>query len=211
MQPLLYHEMERDIYSIALTIFFSFQKNLTMKVPAHSKMKIVCPNPASVLQETESSIPLEQMYSNLWIVTKQEFDICKINASDQRFSNEKRLLMSCNNPLQLKYYEMVFRAYTVPGSIAYEPGNSYYFIGKTVDHLPSLKELDNEIFKKCEGTVHFPFVRPFCERSDQTAETVRKLDTGWKDVRCSSVRINVFHVCAGKLTLTVSSFTISQI
>lgn len=149
MQPLLYYEMERDVYSIALTIFFSFQKNLTMKVPAHSKMKIVCPNPASVLQETESSIPLEQMYSNLWIVTKQEFDICKINASDQSFSNEKRLLMSCDKPLQLKYYEMVFRAYTVPGSIAYEPGNSYYFIGKTVDHLSSLKELGNEIFKKC--------------------------------------------------------------
>lgn len=44
---------------------------------------------------------------------------------------------------------MVFRVYIVLGSIVYEFGNSYYFIGKVVDYLFLLKELDNKVFKKC--------------------------------------------------------------
>ena len=111
--------------------FSSFQKNLEMKVPLHSKLNLVCPNPASVLQQRDSSIPQEQMYENMWIVEKDEYDACKINTSHPSFSNEKKLL-NCNNPLQLKYHEMVFRAFIAPGSVAaYQPGRSYYFIGKS--------------------------------------------------------------------------------
>ena len=101
-----------------------------MRVLLHSKLNIVCPNPASVLDKQDSSIPQEQMYENMWIVDKHEYDTCTVNISFQDFLNNKRLL-SCNSPLQLKYYEMAFRSYIAPGSFAYEPGKKYYFIGKS--------------------------------------------------------------------------------
>ena len=103
-----------------------------MRIPLHFKMNIVCPNPANVLDKQDSSIPQEQMYENMWIVDKHEYDTCTVNISAQDFFTNKRLL-NCNSPLQLKYYEMAFRSHIAPGSFAhiYEPGKKYYFIGKS--------------------------------------------------------------------------------
>ena len=108
-----------------------FKKNVEINVSRHSKLNIVCPNPASVLDEQEASIPKEQMYENMWIVDKHEYDMCTVNTSVTSFTANKKLL-TCNSPLQLKYYPMVFRSYSaLLGGIEFVPGTKYYFIGKS--------------------------------------------------------------------------------
>ena len=113
-----------------LKSLFRFKNNVEINVHQHSKLNIVCPNPGSVLEERKASIPQEQMYENMWIVDKHEYDTCTVNTSVASFSHNK--LLNCNNPLKLKYYLMVFRSYSPPGGIymAFVPGTKYYFIGK---------------------------------------------------------------------------------
>ena len=84
-----------------------------------------------MLAEQDSSIPMEQLYENMWIVDKYEYDTCKVNTSLSSFINNRNLLR-CDAPFELKYYEMVFRPYSAPGSLGLEftPGRIYYFIGK---------------------------------------------------------------------------------
>ena len=100
---------------------------MEINVEINSKLNIICPNPANVLSEQDSSIPKEQLYENMWIVTKHEYDTCRVNTS----SLSNRNVLSCQSPLQLKYYEMVFRSYSAqPGGLEFTPGTKYYFIGK---------------------------------------------------------------------------------
>ena len=100
-----------------------------MNVLVNSKLNIICPNPASVLTEQESSLPEEQMYENMWIVDKQEYDTCTVNTSVSSYLSNRNLL-KCQSPLQLKYYEMVFKPYSaLPGGLEFTPGKKYYFIG----------------------------------------------------------------------------------
>ena len=116
--------------SYFLTSLHRFKNNVEINVLQHSKLNIVCPNPASVLDEQQGSIPQERMYENMWIVNKHEYDTCTVNTSVSSFSASNKLL-SCNSPLQLKYYPMVFRSYSaVLGGIEFVPGTKYYFIGK---------------------------------------------------------------------------------
>ena len=70
------------------------------------------------------------MYENMWIVEKQEYDTCSVNTSVLRDPLVNRNLMICRNPLQLSYYEMVFRSNSPPGGLEFTPGITYYFIGK---------------------------------------------------------------------------------
>ena len=113
--------------------FSSFQQNaVEMRVHLHYKINIVCPNPASLLSEQDSSTPIEQMYENMWIVSKDEYDKCVVNKSiSGDFS--KRNLLKCQSPLQLTYYEMVFRAYSPPEGLEFTPGKKYYFIGRKLN------------------------------------------------------------------------------
>ena len=103
---------------------------MEIKVHLNSKRNFICPNPASVLTEQDSSIPQEQMYENMWIVDKQEYDTCSVNTSVLSDPLVNRNLMICRNPLQLRYYEMVFRSKSPPGGLEFTPGITYYFIGK---------------------------------------------------------------------------------
>ena len=70
------------------------------------------------------------MYENMWIVDKQEYDTCSVNTSVLGDPLVNRNLMICRNPLQLSYYEMVFRSKSPPGGLEFTPGITYYFIGK---------------------------------------------------------------------------------
>ena len=103
---------------------------MEINVPQHSKLNIVCPNPANVLDKQEASIPQEQMYENMWVVDKHEYDTCTVNTSVISFLKNRKLL-TCNKPLQLKYYPMVFRSNSALGGIEFVPGTKYYFIGKS--------------------------------------------------------------------------------
>ena len=113
----------------SLITLYRFKQNVEINVLQNSKLNIVCPNPASVLDKQDSSIPQEQMYENMWIVDKHEYDTCSLNTSAPDFSTDKRIL-GCNSPLQLKYYPLVFRAFSAPGGLEFKPGTKYYFIGK---------------------------------------------------------------------------------
>ncbi|KAL9957687.1 hypothetical protein ACROYT_G034613 [Oculina patagonica] len=114
-----------------------FKQNVEINVLQNSKLNIVCPNPATVLDNQDSSIPQEQMYENMWIVDKHEFDTCTVNTSVQSFSTNKKIL-SCNTPLQLKYYPLVFRAFSAPGGLEFASGTKYYFIATSNGVINSL-------------------------------------------------------------------------
>ncbi len=118
---------------------------MEINVLQNSKLNIVCPNPATVLDNQDSSIPQEQMYENMWIVDKHEFDTCTVNTSVQSFSTNKKIL-SCNTPLQLKYYPLVFRAFSAPGGLEFASGTKYYFIGKFWFTLLTTPALNVHVF-----------------------------------------------------------------
>ena len=88
---------------------------------------MVCPNPAMIPIAVEGSIPMEQMYENLWIVDKQAYDACVVDASQL----QNRILMKCDTPLQLRYFTIVFQRFSAvgPDGLEFEPGKEYYFIG----------------------------------------------------------------------------------
>lgn len=112
-----------------MKLLYRFKQNVEINVPQHSKLNIVCPNPANVLDKQEASIPQEQMHENMWIVDKHGYDTCTVNTS------VSKCLLTCNSPLQLKYYPMVFRSNSVLGGIEFVPGTKYFFIGKSRNFL----------------------------------------------------------------------------
>lgn len=92
-----------------------------------SKIKIVCPNPAMIPIALEGSIPMEELYENLWMVDKQAYDACATDSSD-------RILMRCDTPLQLRYFTIVFQRFSAvgPDGLEFEPGKEYFFIGNDI-------------------------------------------------------------------------------
>ena len=76
----------------------------------------------------ERSTPKEELYENLWMVEKQAYDACAIDASKY----QKWLLLRCDTPLQLRYFTIVFQRFSAvgPDGLEFEPGKDYYFIGK---------------------------------------------------------------------------------
>lgn len=117
-------------------LLYRFKQNVEINVLQNSKLNVLCPNPGSVLQDQESGIPQELMYENMWIVTKEDYDMCKVNIS------AGRRILSCDSPLKLKYYQMVFRAYSPPRldesvdiRLEFAPGTKYYFIGRALSRL----------------------------------------------------------------------------
>ena len=78
-----------------------------------------------------SGLRREQMFENLWIADKAAFDTCSVDTSKQ----ENKLLMQCDTPTQLKYFTVVFQAFSaVAGGLEFQPGTEYYFIGKIHHH-----------------------------------------------------------------------------
>lgn len=99
-----------------------------MKVPLNSKLIFVCPNPTSAFKEQGLNLRKDQLFENMWIVEKHEYDTCKVNISSSLTEN-RNPIMQCDTPLNLKYYEMVFTEFRV-GGLEFQPGKKYYFIGK---------------------------------------------------------------------------------
>ena len=129
---------------------------MQINVLQNSKLNIVCPNPASVLDEQDESIPQEQMYENMWIVDKHEYDTCTVNTSVPSFSANKKLL-SCNSPLKLKYYPLVFRAFSATRGLEFASGTKYYFIGKYVSSKFAGTHLYTWVRERhCESKVSCP-------------------------------------------------------
>ena len=80
-----------------------------------------------MLQKSLVGIQPADMYENLWLLyNKTAFDKC-----DASLDPTRRLLLSCNTPMQLKFFPVLFAQYTAePNGLIFEGGRSYYFIGK---------------------------------------------------------------------------------
>ena len=74
----------------------------------------------------EGSIPIEELYENLWIVDRQAYDTCAVNTSNYH----NRILLRCDTPLRLRYFTIVFQRFSAePSELVFEPGKDYFFIG----------------------------------------------------------------------------------
>lgn len=104
---------------------FRFTINRTHCVNPLSRVFFICPNTVTILTRLKTSQSSPQ-YENLWLVGNQGFEGCEVNKTIDK------KLIDCNNPLNLLYYEVIFKRYSADVSApVFEPGNEYYFIGKT--------------------------------------------------------------------------------
>lgn len=99
-----------------------FTINRTHCVNPLSRVFFICPNTVTILTRLKTSQSSPQ-YENLWLVGKQGFEGCEVNKSIDK------KLIDCNNPLNLLYYEVIFKRYSaVMSAPVFEPGREYYFI-----------------------------------------------------------------------------------
>ena len=89
-----------------------------------SKIHIVCPNPTTIMKKAQNNIDKDNLYQNLWIVSRESYDHCNTD-----YAQGSRLLLRCVTPLMLKYYTLVFQRYSAVSSQVFIPGKEYYFIG----------------------------------------------------------------------------------
>ncbi|KAM7446402.1 Ephrin-B2a [Porites harrisoni] len=99
-----------------------FTINRTHCVNPLSRVFFICPNTVTILTRLKTSQSSPQ-YENLWLVGQQGFEGCEVNKSIDK------KLIDCNNPLNLLYYEVIFKRYSaVMSAPVFEPGREYYFI-----------------------------------------------------------------------------------
>ena len=120
---------------IYLFIYFRFMANgkncdlgpRTLTVQLQSKVHFICPNTATVLETSLVGVQPADMYENLWLLySETAFRKC-----DTSLDPKRRLLLSCNTPMQLKFFPVVFAQFTAePNGLVFEGGQTYYFIGK---------------------------------------------------------------------------------
>ncbi|EDO36327.1 predicted protein [Nematostella vectensis] len=95
-----------------------------MNVAAMSKVKIVCPNPTSIVDKVQDDTPKEFLYENLWIVTEESYDKCNTTLSPRN-----KILLKCDTPLSLKYYTVAFQQFSATAQgLEFALGQEYYFI-----------------------------------------------------------------------------------
>ena len=149
------------------SLYFRFQPSnsmntsyFRMNVLPMSKLNIICPNNVLNPVKLQRSPGKDHLYENLWIVDKQSFDSCEVNTSIPT----NRLLYQCDQPLQLKYYLLVFLDVSPSvHSLEFVRGKDYYFIckywplekpGKGVRKF-SFKILQTIILRKTMGIIFF--------------------------------------------------------
>ncbi|EDO47804.1 predicted protein [Nematostella vectensis] len=100
-----------------------------------SKMTIVCPTQALVVQDSPLIPPKEQLYENIWLVNRGSYDSCNISTAD----SEKRLLLRCDTPLVLKWYTLIFQEQSATAQgLEFVPEREYYFIATSTGDKSSL-------------------------------------------------------------------------
>lgn len=88
-----------------------------------SKVHIVCPNPTTVMKRVKDSVSKDELYQNLWIVSRDSYKRCNTD-----YNHGDRNLFRCISPLTLKYYTLVFQRYSAVYDQVFIPGKEYYFI-----------------------------------------------------------------------------------
>jgi hypothetical protein len=70
-------------------------------------------------------------YHSIYMVTKQEYEECKLNDIES-----KKPILKCDRPYEnLKYTLYISKYSPVPDAIEFIPGNNYYFICKLLRNL----------------------------------------------------------------------------
>ena len=102
-------------------------KNYTMDIIPFSKIRLVCPNPTTVATLTHYYPAEEEMYENVWIVDKNSYDACSVDAKNPA----NKIIFRCNKPSELNYHSIVFQMYSaIENGLEFTPGKTYYFICK---------------------------------------------------------------------------------
>lgn len=98
------------------------------EVNPHSKINLVCPNFATLIKSQNFNPVKEQLYENIWLVSKTSYEKCSVDPNN---NIDKRLLM-CDSPSSLKYYSIVFQQFSAQPSISptFKRGQTYYLICK---------------------------------------------------------------------------------
>jgi len=101
-----------------------------MSVDQESQLYILCPSVAITERIQTVMTEQQQMYENMYLCTKEEFDKCALDP--HRGDGRTRHVMKCDNPLdtqKLKYQSFSFQQFqSGEHGYAFEVGKTYYFI-----------------------------------------------------------------------------------
>lgn len=120
-----------------LFIFFSIrfsgskcggQPYAHIAVPLDSEMYFVCPSVVMLSKLQIGYVSKTNMYENMYMVTKKQFDECNITEVDGEKTKRVMLCDSPKNPNKLTFNRFFFTSLTT--QIAFLPNTTYYFIGK---------------------------------------------------------------------------------
>ena len=110
------------------SLYCSFEEPVfKLNVLPMSKLTILCPHRAVMLQTTDKEIPKEELFENLWVVDNASFTTCNVNTNN----TENKIVLKCDKPSQLLFYQLLFQKFSAfADDLVFLPGNTYYFICK---------------------------------------------------------------------------------
>ena len=125
-------------YHVVLIIFFlhlRFKGNVCggndgyahINVQEHSVIHFLCPSSSIIISIQNKFSNQLNMYENMFLVSKKEFDECRVESPTQKS------VLDCDSPKQsnsLLYRRFYFSSFT-SSSKQFFPNETYYFIGKS--------------------------------------------------------------------------------
>ncbi|WP_422133136.1 MULTISPECIES: hypothetical protein [unclassified Endozoicomonas] len=116
---------------------FSKNENKTLFVRSESIVYFICDNTHLFLKRTTGFKTDNDLYDNLWLVDKADYEQCKVDASKPT----SWPLKTCRKPLHFSSHREVFREYGT-GKPVYLPGHIYYYISTANGSESSLNSLE---------------------------------------------------------------------
>ena len=105
-------------------------------VPLDSEMYFVCPSVVMLSKLQIGYVSKTNMYENMYMVTKDQFDRCDIDKVDGEKTRQVMLCDSPKDPNMLKFNRFFFTSLTT--QITFLPNETYYFIGELRDFFPTV-------------------------------------------------------------------------
>lgn len=108
-------------------------------VEQSSKMNFVCPSQLIVSSVRHQYTSPTNMYENMYIVTKDEFDRCEVD----RLTATTKYLLTCNKPRYkdlLKYKSITFSPWAIgANAVSFHVNKTYYFIATSNGTMSGLQ------------------------------------------------------------------------
>lgn len=108
-------------------------------VEQSSKMNFVCPSQLIVSSVRQQYTSPTNMYENMYIVTKDEFDRCEVD----KLTTNTKYLLTCNKPRYkdlLKYKSITFSPWAIgANAVSFHVNKTYYFIATSNGTISGLE------------------------------------------------------------------------